>query len=106
MQTRIIKADHVELALVTHRMRKANPTLAQFCALSNGATWQSCDRRTSTAGRANRWTHPPMMLAMLPSVSPKLITRTRMSYGLREVKATWGIGYKAMLAEVAPRKGG
>lgn len=27
MQTRIIKADHIELALVTHKMRKLNPEI-------------------------------------------------------------------------------
>jgi hypothetical protein len=108
MQTRHINAEHLQLVLVTLRMRRNNPTLAKFCALSNGATWQRCDRRwrPTEESPANRWTHTPLCVPMIESVRAPLVQRVRLNYGLAEVKATWGVGYKALLAELQPRKGG
>jgi hypothetical protein len=108
MQTRHINAEHLQLVLVTLRMRRNNPTLAKFCALSNGATWQRCDRRyhPTEESPSNRWTHQPLCVPMLESVRAPLVQRVRLNYGLQEVKATWGKGYKALLAELQPRKGG
>jgi hypothetical protein len=106
MQVRKINADHLQLVLVTMRMRRNNPSLARFCALSNGATWQRCEyrQRPSDEPAANRWVHQPLMVPMLPSVTSRLVERVRLHHGLPEVKATWGQGYKAMLAEVSPQR--
>jgi hypothetical protein len=104
-QTRYIKADHLQLVLAVLRMRRLNPDIHPFCALSNGATWMRCDRRyRSDSDTANRWTHQPLCLPMIPSVTTRLVDRVKTGYGLREVKATWGTGYKVLLAEISTRK--
>jgi hypothetical protein len=105
-QTRYINAEHLQLVLITLRMRRNNPSVAKFCALSNGATWQRCDRRyrPTEESPANRWTHTPLCVPMIESVSTRLVERVRLTYGLAEVKATWGMGYKAMLAAVSYRR--
>jgi hypothetical protein len=108
MQTRTINAEHLQLVLVTLRMRRHNEKLARFCALSNGATWQRCQlrHRPTDESKANVWVHKPLMVPMLESVSVDLVKRTRLHYGLAEVKATWGKGYKELLRELDTRKKG
>jgi hypothetical protein len=104
--TRHINVEHLQLVLVTLRMRRNNPTLAKFCALSNGATWQRCERRyrPNEESPANRWTHSPLLVPMLESVTPKLVERVRLTYGLPEVKRIWGMGYKALLSTLQPKR--
>lgn len=98
---RTINAEHVELVLMAIRARRLNPELARFAAISNGTVGTSCHRRSTPQSDAPR--AQPLLWPMLSSVSPNLVERTRMHYGLPEVKRTWGVGYKAMLAEL---KGG
>lgn len=96
--TRVIKVDHVKLALAVHKGRQAGLLdCARFCALSNGATPRSCG---SWHGETPKWTHPPLFMPMLPSISAQLVDRVRWSRGLAEVKRTWGTGYKALLMEL------
>jgi hypothetical protein len=106
MQTRFIEAEHLQLVLVTMRMRRNNPEIARFCALSNGATWQRCERRwlPREESKANVWVHRPLMVPMIQSVTPKLVERVRLNHGLPEVKRTWGLGYKALLSELKGRQ--
>lgn len=107
MEQRFINAEHVLLALVTIRAKRHNPALAQFAAISNGGastnqcTWRDARRTTPHSC----WRTPPLFLPLLPSVRPDLIERMRVRPdGLKEIKRTWGISYKAMLNEVAPKR--
>lgn len=107
MEQRFIKAEHLLLVLVTIKAKQHNSTLAQFAAISNGAnttnrcTWRDAYRTTPHSC----WRTPPLFLPLLPSVRPDLIERVRLRPdGLKEIKRTWGIGYKAMLQEVAPKR--
>lgn len=104
---RHISAEHVLLVLVTLRARRINPTLARFAAISNGAN--STNRCTLRDARSTTphscWRVPPAMTPLLPSVRQSLIERVRVRPdGLREIRRTWGIGYKAMLDEIATRR--
>ena len=95
---RVINVDHVRLALSIQKGRKAGLLhCAQFYALSNGATPRTCGPWFS---ETPRWTHPPLLMPMGPSISAALINRVRWSRGLAEVKRTWGTGYRALLQEL------
>lgn len=107
MEQRFIDAEHVLLALVTIRAKRLNPKLAQFAAISNGgASTNLCTQRdASTRTPHSCWRTPPMLVPLLPSVRQKLIERMRVRPdGLKEIRRTFGVGYKAMLDEIATRR--
>lgn len=106
-QTRYIQADHLELVLFTRRLYKLNgKSCPDWAALSNGhdSLGHGCPRRPHDAHMQRVLKHPPMFLTT-NKLSPKLVERVRTRYGLPEVKATWGCGYKAMLkALITPQR--
>jgi hypothetical protein len=105
MSTHVINAEHVLLALVALRAKRMNPTIARFAAISNGAmTTRRCTTRDARSRVPHSvWRTPPMLYPLLPSVPASLVEHVRVFHGLLEVKKTWGIGYKALLAEVSPK---
>lgn len=90
---RHISADNVLLCLVA---RKAKPFI-RWAALSTGASTSSCRPRSGPGYCIPR---PSLLYPMLSSVDLRLVDRVRIGYGLAEVKRTWGIGYKALKAEL------
>lgn len=105
--TRVIKAEHLTLALFTSRLykRSGHPAPA-WAALSNGhnSLGCGCPRRPYDEHLQKRLQHPPMFL-VANRISPRLVERVRLTHGLAEVKATWGVGYKTLLTELKQRKG-
>lgn len=95
---RVIDAEHVKLALVTHLARRHLPTLARFSALSNGTVGTSCRYRVAPQADAPR--SRPLLYPLLTSITPSLVERTRAHYGVTEIQRTWGVGYRAMLAQL------
>lgn len=102
MQTRYINAEHLELVAFTRRLYRATstPQPCQWAAVSNGhdSLGNGCPRRPHSADMQQRLQHPPMMLPMR-TVQEQLVRRVRTNYGLSEVRKTWGVGLKEMLAE-------
>lgn len=106
-QTRTINAEHLKLALFTHRLYKLSGKSApKWAAISNGhnVLGSGCPRRAYDESLQTRLQHPPLFL-VANRISPRLVQRVRLNYGLAEVQATWGTGYKALLAELQPKKG-
>lgn len=108
MDTRVINAEHLLLSLVALRAKRLNPQISKFAAISNGA--ETTNRCTLRAARSSTphscWRTPPLLMPLLPSVRQALVERIRIRPdGLKEIKRTWGIGYKAMLQEIAPKRG-
>ena len=104
--TRVIKAEHLQLALFTRRLFKlSGKPVPAWAALSNGHNILGCGcpRRPYDEHLQKRLQHPPMFL-VANRISPHLVERVRLNYGLPEVKATWGTGFKALLAELQPKK--
>lgn len=104
LQVRSINAGHLRLALGIAKARLHMPDLPRMCALSNGATPLSCRPRAETDPSDKRWTHPPLCLPMISSVRDDLVKAVRSRYGVKEVQKVWGIGYRALLAELAGTK--
>lgn len=98
---RFIKAEHVLLALVARKIAArqiaSGERGARWAAMSNGVSTQSCDRRR----RAYRLPCPPLMQPMHRGNLAEVVERTRLVGGLPEVRRTWGLGLRAMQAEVA-----
>jgi hypothetical protein len=106
-----ISAEHLKLALFArkHSLSGFNPGLlnTRWAAFSNG--WDSlgngCPRRPPSPDLQRQLKHPPLFLPFRHGITEALVRRTRMSYGLPEIKRTWGLGYKALLAELNHRVG-
>lgn len=97
--TRHIQAEHLKLVLFNRRLHKHSSHPAQpWAALSNGHNFfgSGCPRRPFDEHLQKRLQHPPLF-CLANTVNHSLVERVRMHYGAAEVKATWGIGYKAML---------
>lgn len=101
--THHIQADHVALLLA---LRKANPH-ARWCALSNGFDAGDC-------GGSWRHSHlhrtylelPPH--ALRPRISSlwhgdlgRTIKKVQLFGGSKEMRRTWGVGFKALMAEIS-----
>ena len=101
MSARYIKAEHVLLALVARKIATQQVARgeagARWAAMSNGASTQACDRRRGTY----RLPTPPLMVPMHHGELAHVVERTRLTYGLAEVRRTWGCGLRAMLAEAS-----
>lgn len=102
MQTRYIKAEHLQLVLFTRRLHQAigKTQATRWAAVSNGhnSLGSGCPRRPHSPDMQRRLQHPPMLLH-ISTVREQLVRRVRLTYGLTEIRKTWGVGYKAMLAE-------
>lgn len=101
-QERRISVQHLELVLFTRRLYRATGK-AQPCrwaAVSNGhnSLGNGCPRRPHSPDMQRHLLHPPMFVH-IGTVSERLVRRVRLTYGLPEVRKTWGTGYKALLAE-------
>lgn len=100
---RRIKADHLKLVLVTRRLNElsVNPQPYRWAAFSNGhdsLLSTGCPRRPHSPEMQHRLQHPPLLLT-IRTVPEHLVRRVRLTRGLQEVRKTWGIGFKTMLAE-------
>lgn len=106
--THVIEAEHLKLVLFTRRLRRhagyQGPTWA---AMSNGhdSIGMGCPSRPLDERMQQVLRHKPLFRPG-NRLSPRLVERTRLNRGLDEVRATWGTGYKALLAELQPTKGG
>ncbi len=99
MSTRHINAEHVLLALVA---RRAVPS-TQWAAISNGFHTYLCTDRKPM--KPYCYPHQALMLAILPcTTDERLLNKVRWSYGAKEIKATWGMGYRQILAENKQRR--
>ncbi len=99
MNTRYIKAEHVLLAMVA---RKAAPT-TQWAAISNGFHTYRCTERKPM--KPYCFPHQALMLPILPcTTDERLLDKVRWCYGVKEIKATWGMGYRQLLAENKQRR--
>jgi hypothetical protein len=106
--THVIDADHLKCVLFTRRLaRFANYQGPKWAAMSNGhdSLGMGCPRRPHDERMQRVLQHPPLFRPG-NRLSPRLVERVRLNHGLNEVKATWGTGYKALLAELQPKKGG
>lgn len=103
---RRIDAEHVQLTLSIAKGRSLGLLdVGPWCALSNGATPYACrERLIEEPDSRTRWTHRPLALPMLTCITPSMVNRVRTHYGLDEVRKTWGIGYRALLAELKGKK--
>ena len=96
---RIIKAEHVLLALVSRKIAARQVADGQrglrWAAMSNGHYTPSCRPHVA------RFCHPrpPLLQPMERGNLRELVERTRWLRGLDEVRRTWGCGLRAMLAE-------
>ena len=99
-----IKVSDLKFALFTTRLRRAsNGRVAQIAAVTVGTLIEvDC----STAGRLRLRDDAIRLGKSRMTVTPldrghigRLIERTRWQHGLAEVRKTWGVGIKALLAE-------
>lgn len=99
--TRVIKAEHVLLALVGRKIacyQLGNGRRgSRWAAMSNGISTQDCDRRRG----AWRLSCPPLFVPMNNGRMTAVVERTRLVGGLKEVRRTWGCGLRAIQAEVS-----
>lgn len=100
---RRIKVDHLKLVLFTRRLNQVsvNSEPGRWAAFSNGhdsLLSTGCPRRPHSPEMQHRLQHPPLLLT-IRTVPEHLVRRVRLTRGLQEVRKTWGIGFKAMLAE-------
>lgn len=100
---RRIRADHLQLVLVAHRMGKHNTDLAQFAARSGYLPLINacrCGKRALTnfdARAAITPAYTPMWAGHIDNV----FSRTQREHGAREVRRIWGRGVKTLLSEPA-----
>jgi len=95
-----IDVEHLELVLISRKLRTLQGK--RYAAMSEGhdCLGGGCPRKPYSDFLKKHLKTPPMFTPMLrTSVPAELVERVRMVYGLPEVKRTWGVGYKAMLAE-------
>lgn len=88
-----INASHLQLALKARKTLR----LCRWAAMSNGSHTNSC---TTRAGHY-ALPHPPLLMPMTRGDMDSVIERTRLHFGLPEVRRTFGTHYTAMLAETA-----
>jgi hypothetical protein len=101
--THHIKADHVALLLA---LRKANPR-CQWLAVSNGFDAGACGsswhntflyrQRLGMGAHALR----PMVTSLYQEGLQGTIKKVLLTGGPKEVKRTWGVGFKALMAEIS-----
>jgi len=89
---RLIRADHLALALVA---RKARPAV-RWAAMSNGAFTSSCSRRPPGGGYLMH--EPPLLTPMQRGRMATLLDRVR-AHGYAEVHRTWHTGMRVLEAE-------
>lgn len=89
---RLIRADHLALALVA---RKARPTV-RWAAMSNGAFTSSCSQRPPGGGYLMH--EPPLLTPMQRGRMTALLDRVR-SHGYAEVHRTWHTGMRELAVE-------
>lgn len=98
-----IDLEHLKLVLFCRRLKTLEGK--RYAAMSEGhdvMLADACPQRPYSDFLKSRLKTPPMFMPMQrTSVPAKLVERVRMVHGLPEVKRTWGVGYKAMLAETA-----
>ncbi len=93
MQTAVIDASMVQLAIFTTKMR----TNVRWCVMSARVHTSACKRHLSPPYRLpQKSVAGPMTRGDLRNV----VSRVR-SQGRREVLATWGVGIRAIEAETA-----
>lgn len=92
MVTRQINAKHLQSVLWA---RKAAPDV-RWCAMSNTVDSYGCSRRMAPDYRIKV---PPLFLVM-SRISHSLVKQVR-SRGHKEVRKTWGVGIRALLAEIS-----
>lgn len=99
-----IKASDLKFALFTARLRRiSSGRVAQIAAVTTGTMIEvDC----STAGRLRLRDDAIRLGKSRVTVTPldrghlaRLIERTRWQHGLNEVRKTWGVGIKTLLAE-------
>lgn len=92
-----IKLEHVQLVRV---LRKANPRPRWSAVSETGNYLNQCvSYRWGEGPSKNK--HPPLALPLHRcSIPESLVERIRITRGAAEVKRTFGVGYKAMLAEI------
>lgn len=102
----VIDAECVELALRSCRWERQR----RQAAISNGG-FSTNSRRGYGACRAyapdidTRRPVPPLLKPLNFDRFPvELVEHVRLCHGLAEVRRTWGIGYKALLAELTTRR--
>jgi hypothetical protein len=101
--THHIKVDHVALLLA---LRKANPR-ARWHALSNGfdAGDCGCSWRHSHSYRQRLGMDAHVLRSRVSSMwhghLSRTIKQTQLIGGPKEVKRTWGVGFKALMAEIS-----
>lgn len=109
MIERRIPLDHVKLAAVhAGRMRRVAPGLAPLAAMTGVPGHVRCtDRVRHRISPANspyarlQLTHgrAPLITPLMRGDLASLVERTRLHYGLAEVRRTWGSGLRALRAE-------
>lgn len=94
MSTHVINPEHVLLAIVLKKAKHKTP----FAAVSNGYHTYPCSHRKPMEPYCIP--HRPLFVPILPcTTSQKLLDSVRFSYGAKEVKRVWGLGYRALMAE-------
>lgn len=104
---RVILAEHVQLALVAAKLNRN----CRWAAVSDCLwTTRTCTLRRIGGDSAHK--QPPTLQPMQRGHLHRAIERQRLTQGLPSIKATFGLGYKALLAEsphtvppAAPRQG-
>lgn len=92
----VILAEHVLLALVA---RKANPRCRWAAMASGRYSTRSCHWRTSGIG--SFYARPPLLSPMQRGNLHRAIQQQRLTQGLTSIRATYGTGLRALLAEPA-----
>ena len=94
-QPAVILAEHVLLALVA---RKANPKCRWSAMASYQYSPRNCDR---WRGSDKLYSRPPLLTPMQRGELHRAIARQRLMQGLPSIRATYGTGLRAVLAEPA-----
>jgi len=97
---RYINAVDVHIALVAHRAHRYTPGLRRIAAMSDGGfTTHRCDGSRRSEFETRRRI-PPLIQLLRPSVPLSLVQRVRLLGGLDEIRRTWGMGLRALVAEI------
>lgn len=94
-QPAVILADHVQLALVA---RKANPRCRWAAMASHSYSTHSCHWRWRGT-EALQYPRPSLLSPMQRGGLHSAIERQRLTQGLASIRATFGLGLRALLAE-------
>lgn len=99
-----IKASDLKFALAAHKLRRH--TSGKTCQVAAITAGPLIEADCSSAGRLRMRADALRMGKSRVTVTPMnrghiggLIERTRVFHGLAEVRKTWGVGIKALLAE-------